>query len=94
MFFSEISKGVHAERTVVFGAMRNCQLTFPRNERLLVERSVFYNDLFAFDMERRRWFRLALKKSVKKVRDKGKGKQGGGGSAQVRGREAFFVLFV
>lgn len=44
-------------------------------------RSIFYNDLFAFDMERRRWYHLALKKSSKQ---KGKGKKenrklGGGG---------------
>lgn len=56
------------------------------------DRSVFYNDLFAFDMERRRWFRLALKKSAKKGRDKGKGKQAGGGSAQVIGRLSSLLL--
>eukprot|EP00388_Colpodella_angusta_P022575 GDKJ01057731.1.p1 GENE.GDKJ01057731.1~~GDKJ01057731.1.p1 ORF type:complete len:866 (+),score=286.93 GDKJ01057731.1:196-2598(+) len=33
-------------------------------------RSVFYNDLFAFDMDRKRWFQLSLKT----VKDKGKNK--------------------
>lgn len=55
---------------------------------ILTLRSVFYNDLFVFDMERRRWYHLALKKAAKK-KDKGdkttKGnKHGrGGGSPQV-----------
>ncbi|CAN0304083.1 unnamed protein product, partial [Hapterophycus canaliculatus] len=43
-------------------------------------RSVFYNDLFAFDMERRRWYHLALKKANKKKgKGKSKGKLGGAG---------------
>lgn len=51
-------------------------------------RSVFYNDLFAFDMERRRWYHLALKKK-RKAREKDKGAKrtrggGGGGSSMVR----------
>lgn len=56
---------------------------------------MFYNDLFAFDMDRRRWFHLALKKAnKKKTKDRGKGTQGGGGaggSALVR-RDAVMVL--
>lgn len=37
-------------------------------------RSVFYNDLFAFDMDRRRWYRLMLKKA-NKSKSRGKDKQ-------------------
>ena len=63
---------------------------------LVGHRSTFYNDLFAFDMERRRWYHLALKKSnKKKPRDKGRGKQGGvgdGGSGSLQvGKVVGFV---
>eukprot|EP00903_Cladosiphon_okamuranus_P016175 g14926.t1 len=66
---------VHKNRALLFGGVLDHE--GPQH----AVKSIFYNDLFAFDMERRRWFHLALKKASKK-KTKGKdkwGRHGGGG---------------
>ena len=45
---------VHKNKLLVYGGVVDQE-----SERV----SVFYDDLFAFDMERRRWFRLGLKQN-------------------------------
>ncbi|CAM9991694.1 unnamed protein product, partial [Ectocarpus sp. 13 AM-2016] len=70
---------VHKNRALLFGGV----LDHEGPQHAL--RSVFYNDLFAFDMERRRWYHLALKKAgKKKVKEKGKGKHGTAGTEQLQ----------
>lgn len=76
---------VHKNRALLFGGVLDHE--GPQH----AVRSVFYNDLFAFDMERRRWYHLALKKK-KKAREKDKGAKkiggsGGGGSSMNQGDE-------
>ncbi|CAM9309596.1 unnamed protein product [Ascophyllum nodosum] len=73
---SSAAMTVHKNRALLFGGVLDHE--GPQH----AVKSVFYNDLFAFDMERRRWYHLALKKaSKKKAKDKGRGKQAGGGGS-------------
>ncbi|CAN0002794.1 unnamed protein product, partial [Sphacelaria rigidula] len=64
---------VHKNRALLFGGVLDHE-----GPQHAVSRSVFYNDLFAFDMERRRWYHLALKKK-RKPRERGTAKRSGGG---------------
>ena len=60
---------VWKNKLLVFGGVQDEEV---ENHRV---RSVFYDDLFALDMERRRWFRLNLKKKSTASRRKKKGKK-------------------
>ncbi|CEM28812.1 unnamed protein product [Vitrella brassicaformis CCMP3155] len=60
------SSVVHKNLAIVFGGV------YDEDDGGLSMTSVYYNDLYAFDMERRRWYQLALRKKASDQADKKK----------------------
>ena len=73
---------VHRNRMLVYGGVSDLEGDHHRME------SVFYDDLFAFDMERRRWFAMRLKKAGSGGRRRRRRKGDGGAAAEEEEKEA------